>query len=183
MFLEILLFCLLIIAARIADVTLGTLRTVSIFRGLRGAAFALGFFESLIWLTAITHVTSNLNEPVYMVAFALGFAVGNYVGLTIERSLAVGEQVIRVFSRESHEMAKKLREAGHGVTIFKGEGKEGPVDMLFMRVDRRKSKKVIQVLREVDPKSYFIIDDIVGTSDPAPPLIPFTGWRARSLRK
>ena len=44
---------LLIFVARIADVSLGTVRVIFVSRGLKHLAPIVGFFEILIWLLAI----------------------------------------------------------------------------------------------------------------------------------
>ena len=81
---------LLIFCARITDVSIGTVRIVFIAKGMRLWAPVLGFFEVLIWLVAISQIIKNLTNPVTFVAFASGFAMGNYVGLLIEHKLAMG---------------------------------------------------------------------------------------------
>ena len=47
------IFCL-----RLADVTLGTIRTVLVMRGVRFVAALVGFFEIIIWVAvSYTHLT------------------------------------------------------------------------------------------------------------------------------
>lgn len=41
---------LLIMLARISDVTIGTLRVISVIDGRMKVSFMLGFFEVIIWL-------------------------------------------------------------------------------------------------------------------------------------
>jgi uncharacterized protein YebE (UPF0316 family) len=71
---------LLIFSTRICDVTLDTLRIIYVSRGLKLLAASIGFIEVLIWLFAITQIFKNLTNPIYYVAYAGGFAMGNYVG-------------------------------------------------------------------------------------------------------
>ncbi|MEN9839865.1 MAG: hypothetical protein RL177_1344, partial [Bacteroidota bacterium] len=52
----------IIFFARLTDVTLGTLRILFISRSLRYTAPVVGFFESLIWLFAISQIVQNLNN-------------------------------------------------------------------------------------------------------------------------
>lgn len=47
---------LLIVLARIIDVTLGTLRIIFVSRGDRTIAPILGFFETLIWIVVISQL-------------------------------------------------------------------------------------------------------------------------------
>ena len=81
--------CILIFAARIVDVSLGTIRTICVVNGRRHVALVLGFFEILVWIFAVSKVIGDLQHPVLAVAYALGFATGNFVGITIEKRLAL----------------------------------------------------------------------------------------------
>lgn len=79
--------------SRIGDVTVGTMRIIAVPKGRKLLASVLGFFEVLIWVIAITQVMRNLNNVVTYLAYAGGFALGNYIGITIEERLAIGEVV------------------------------------------------------------------------------------------
>src|SRR5690349_7266164 len=132
------LACLLIFLARVGDVSLGTLRVVMVTQGRRGRASMLGFCEVLIWVFAVSQVLQNLRQPLFAVAYALGFATGSYVGLTVERWAALGHQVVRIFSRSGHEIAARLRELGFRVTVFEAKGRDGSVAMLYTETERRR---------------------------------------------
>ena len=83
------LLCLLIFGLRICDVTLGTVRTVAIVKGYLSIAVALGFFEVLIWILAVSQVIVRINESIFLaLAFAGGFAAGNAVGAYATGELA-----------------------------------------------------------------------------------------------
>jgi hypothetical protein len=107
---DILLGCVVIILARIGDVSLGTMRTVAVVSGHRGLAWLFGLLEMTIWVFAVSAVIAHIRaEPVYGLAFALGAATGNYVGVTVQRWLPFGEQVVRIFTREGAPMFERLR--------------------------------------------------------------------------
>lgn len=158
--LQVLLGCLIIFAARLGDVSLDTLRMVAVIRGRRHLAWALGFFQVLIWVYAIAHVMKNISQPPYAIAYALGFATGNFLGITIEGWLAHGDQVIRIFTRNGDELAARLRGHGYGVTIFDGRGKDGPVNQLYIEATRRKVSDVSRLARQMDPTCFYVIDDV-----------------------
>lgn len=180
----VLSMCLLIVAARIADVSLGTLRTIMVVQGRRAVAFVLGFCELLIWVTVVSSVITELRaQPLYAIAYALGFACGNYVGMTIERRLALGRQVVRLITRRGPELAQALREAGLRVTQFDGYGRDGPVQEVFIETGRRTAARVIAQARALDPRCYYIVDDIRLASSAAVPLRESTGWRAILKKK
>jgi uncharacterized protein YebE (UPF0316 family) len=173
----------LIIIARIADVSLGTLRTVSVIQGRRGVSWFLGFAELLIWVFAVSAVIHNLDQPIYAVSYAFGFATGNYVGLTFERWLAFGQQVVRVFTRQGPKIAAQLRSEGFRVTSFPGEGRDGPVQMLFIEIPRKKTQDIILFSRQIDPKCFYIVDDIRLAAPATAMLHQPTGWRAILKKK
>lgn len=150
----------LIFAARVADVSLGTLRTAFIVRGRRAFAFAVGFCEVLVWVVVVAQVINNLNHPIYVFAFALGFATGTVVGITVEGWFAIGEQVVRVFTAKGESMASAMREKGCMVTMFSGSGRDGSVHLLFIQVPRRQTNTVIAAVRKFDPSCFYTVDDV-----------------------
>jgi uncharacterized protein YebE (UPF0316 family) len=152
---------LVIVAARIADVTLGTLRTVAVVNGRRRFALLLGFIEVLIWILVVSKVIGTINQSrLYPVAYAFGFALGTFIGITIEGWIGFGDQVIRVFSRRGLQIAAALRTQGHRVTEFDGRGRDGPVQMLFIETKRRVVPSMLKSVRSLDPECYYIVDDI-----------------------
>jgi len=173
----------LILAARIGDVSIGTIRTLMVVNGRRRLAFVLSFFEVLIWVLAVSKVFGNLDQPFYAVMFALGAASGNYVGMTIESRVALGEQIVRVFTGRGREVAEALRKDGYRVMEMAGTGEGGPVALLFVDVERRNAMHVIRAARAIDPACHYILDDVRLTSAVRSRLFEPTGWRAVFKRK
>lgn len=170
---SIVLGCTLIVIARIGDVSLGTMRTVAVVSGHRGLAWLFGLLEMAIWVYAVSAVIANIrSEPAYGVAFAVGAATGSYVGVTLQRWLPFGEQVVRVFSRQGQAVFDALRSRGLGVTTFRGEGRDGPVSMLFIQVRRNRTQHVVDVARAADPACFYTVDDIRHASAGRTPLLP-----------
>ncbi|MBC7771766.1 MAG: DUF2179 domain-containing protein [Pyrinomonadaceae bacterium] len=158
---DMLIGCTVIVIARIGDVSLGTVRTVAVVSGQRGLAWLFGLVEVLIWVFAVSAVIANIRtEPAYGIAFAIGAATGNYVGVTLQRYLPFGDQVVRVFTRRGEAVYAELRRKNFGVTEFEGHGRDGPVSMLFVQVRRPKVPQVVRTARELDPACFYIIDDI-----------------------
>ena len=151
----------LIVLARIVDVTLDTIRIIYISRGMKYLAPLFGFFEILIWLLAISQIMRNLNNPIYYLAYAVGFATGNLVGIFAEERLAMGRVVLRIISKKDvSELVNHLRSCGYGVTTVDGEGAAGPVKLIFTIIDRNKIKSVVQSIDSYNPKSFYSIEDV-----------------------
>lgn len=152
---------LLIFVARVVDVTLATMRIVFISRGRKILAPVLGFFEMLIWLFALRQVIFNVQNPVYYLLFAGGFASGTFVGLFVEEKLALGVRIIRIVTRSyGDELIRSLREAGHGATSIEAEGSEGPVHVIFSIVRRNDIADFIQLVHEHNPRAFYSIEDV-----------------------
>ena len=157
---DILPTCLLIIGARICDVSLGTLRTISVVQGRRKLAPVLGFCEVLIWIFGVSQVMINLSHPACAISYAFGFALGNYLGMTIERRLALGEQVVRVFSHQGSHLAGRLRCEGFRVTELDARGRDGPVQILFIHTARKTVNRLAERVLQLDPACFYIVDDV-----------------------
>lgn len=162
---------LLIFLIRVSDVSIGTLRIIFVSRGIRALSSVLGFFEVLIWLFAITQIMQNINSPVHYVAYAAGFGMGNFVGISIERKLSVGSSAVRIISRShSLELVDTLRKAGYGVTVINGEGLKGPVKIIFTIVKTNRIRKVLKKIRKHDPRAFYSIEDVKHVKDADIPL-------------
>lgn len=159
--LEVILTCVGIVLARIVDVSLGTIRTIAVFQGRKWLSLGLGFVEVLIWVLVVSQVIATVQDhPLYAIAYAGGFALGNFVGIAIEGRIGSGRQVLRIFTRQGDAMADHLRQDGHRVTIIDGRGRDGPVQILFVEVARRKAVLVLQRAREIDAGCYHVLDDV-----------------------
>lgn len=177
---------LLIFCSRIVDVSLGTLRTISIVQGRKWMAFWLGFFEVILWLIVISAVIHRIQENLALgIFYALGFAAGNMVGIELEHWLALGHIIFRVISkRHSKELTNCIRGNGFSVTVFHGEGKDGPVDELYIVCRRRDMKPLLQLVRDIDPDAFYVTEQAGAVSKIYRPVMQqVTGWRAIFKRK
>lgn len=151
----------LIFLARMTDVTMGTIRTISIYRGKKLLAFCLGFFEILIWVFAAGFVLKNLSHFMNVVAYALGFATGNFVGILLEERLVLGMLLIRIFSRrEETELIQYLRSQHYAVTTVPARGTEGPVQILYVIIHRNDYNAIAKQIHELNPKAFYTVEDI-----------------------
>jgi uncharacterized protein YebE (UPF0316 family) len=153
---------ILIVLARMVDVTLGTIRIIFVSRGSRLAAPILGFFEVFIWIVAISQIMQNLNNPLCYVAYALGFALGNYFGIMAEEKLAIGFLVLRIFvlkeNPEKASLMEKLIEAGFGVTTVEGRGATKEVTLLFSLIRRKDLNEAVAIIEKADSKVFYSIE-------------------------
>ena len=152
---------LLIFLARICDVTIGTMRIIMISKGKKLLAPVLGFFEILIWIIAIGKIMQNLNNPVCYVAYAGGFAIGNYVGMKVEEKLAIGLIVLRIITQEDASgLIKALRDMGFGITEIDAIGKDKKVHVIFSIMKRHDIPVIVEKINNFNPKAFYTIEDI-----------------------
>jgi uncharacterized protein YebE (UPF0316 family) len=175
----------LIFLARILDVTFGTLRIIFISRGLAVLAALVGFFEVLIWILAIGQVMQNLQNWITYIAYALGFSAGNYVGVLIERRIAIGNLIVRIITRrQAVELVNFLWQSGYGVTSVDAMGETGPVKVIFSIVKRKKLPEVLAIIKRFNPNAFYTIEDVRFVTDhPWLPMQKKQLFSLKSLRK
>lgn len=158
---------LLICLARVTDVTLGTIRIIFVSKGMKNIAPILGFVEICIWLAAITQVMANLTHIINFFAYALGYSLGNYLGIYIEGKLALGNVVVRIITkRDSHALAKKLRENNYSVTVLDAQGNTGPVNVVFTVIKRADIENILPLILHYNPNAVYSIEDVRHINDP-----------------
>ena len=169
---------ILIFLARIVDVSIGTVRILFLAKGYRILTPLIGFFEVLIWLMAITQIMQNLSNPITYLAFAAGFATGNYVGILLEKKLAMGIVLIRVITRQDAiGLITHLREQNYIVTGIEAEGNEGPVKVLFTIINRKDVESVIETIKGYNPRAFYTIEDVNYVSQPVSRLHGSKVWK------
>jgi uncharacterized protein YebE (UPF0316 family) len=156
---ELIFSALIIFGLRLADQSLGTMRSLLVAKNKPLYAALIGLIESAIWIVAISQVVKDIDDPVLIGSYAAGFAAGTILGSYIERLVGVGNIVIRVFSpAKSPSVAETLREKGYGVTIIDGQGKDGPVKIYLCVIPRRRLNSVLELIKKVNPDSFITTD-------------------------
>jgi uncharacterized protein YebE (UPF0316 family) len=157
---------ILIFLARICDVSIGTMRIIFVSKGKRNIAPVLGFFEVLIWITAISKIMQNLDNYINYVAYAAGFATGNFVGMIIEEKLAMGILMIRVFAHErGSELVQILNVNGYGATVVQAYGAREKVDLIYTIVKRNELGNVLDLVNGFNPNTFYTIEDVKSVNE------------------
>jgi uncharacterized protein YebE (UPF0316 family) len=151
---------ILIVVARIVDVSLDTLRTAAIVQGRRAYAACLGFVEAMVYICAIAKVLQDLSHPSYLVAYALGFALGTYLGIAIEQYLAFGTQVASLFTRKGVELVKALVAIGYKVVTVQAHVYDGDVAILHVSLSRKRMRRLIHDAVAIDETCFCVVNDV-----------------------
>jgi uncharacterized protein YebE (UPF0316 family) len=173
---------LIIFIARIFDVSLGTLRIIFLSRGRRTLAPIFGFFEVLIWIIVIAQIVRNVTNIVGYLAYAAGFAAGNYIGMMIEEKLAIGMLSVRVImAQNGQELVHQLHVAGYGATSLEAEGAIGHVTMVYTIIKRKNLGRVVGIIKGLNPKAFFSVEEIRLANEGIFPSSPATSFGYKRL--
>jgi uncharacterized protein YebE (UPF0316 family) len=153
---------IIIFFGRICDVTLGTLRIIFVSKGERTKAPLVGFFEVFIWIVIISQIISRANNLLSYLAYAGGYAAGNYVGIWVENKIAFGFQIYRIYVTKNRGpvLVRLLNSDGFGSTLIRGEGAVSEVDIIETVVSRKTVARIQEILREFDPDVFYYVEDI-----------------------
>lgn len=150
-----------IFLARICDVTIGTIRIIFVSKEQKLWASLFGFFEVLIWLIVISQVMQNLDNFFCYIAYAAGFAFGNYIGIIIEGKLAMGVLIVRIFTTNGEtRLIDSLRASGFGVTIVAAQGGSGPVHVIYTIIKRSCLPEVVAIIKQFNSKAFYSVEEI-----------------------
>lgn len=151
---------LLIMFMRVCDVSIGTMRTILVVQGKKYLAGLAGFFEVLIWITAMRFIVQHLDQTINLIGYASGFAIGNIVGITIEQQIGLGYVQMNIISRHyADKIADVLRRSRFGVTLLPGEGGSGGVAILIIVIRRKAQKAVVKLIEGVDPNAFITVQN------------------------
>ena len=151
---------LLIFCLRIVDVSCDTMRVLFAVRGRRGVAALLGFFQAFIWIFAVGTAIRYLDSWMHIFGYAAGFAMGTFIGISIERLVAYGLATVRIVSRHGGvEIAEALRDRGYGVTEIGGFGREGSVEIVNCVVHRSHLDDVLGIVDRFDPRAFVTAEE------------------------
>ncbi len=152
---------LLIFFARIADQSIGTMRLIFLSKGYKFIAPFLGFFEVIIWLLAIGQIMEHLDNFMCYIAYGLGFAMGNFIGITLEERISIGNVIIRVITgTEANALVEHLRSLNFGTTVADATGSKGPVKILFTIIKRKDVREAIKIIQQYNPHAFYTIEDV-----------------------
>lgn len=157
---------LLIFSARVCDVSINTLRIMFMLNGKKKIAPVLGFFEAMIWLLAIGQIFQNIDNPMSYLAYAGGFAMGTYVGMSIEEKLALGKVLVRVITpTPMPELIEYMKTRDFRFTSVGAEGRFGKVNLLFTVMKREALPEFIQKVKSFNDKAFYTIESVKRVSE------------------
>ena len=113
--------------------------------------------EVFVYLMGLKIVLDNLDKPVNIAAYCVGWGMGVYLGSKIESYLALGYIVMEVVvdSLEYH-LPEKVPEQGYGVTSWLADGKDGKRLVMKVLAKRNREEKLKQLITSLSPEAFMI---------------------------
>jgi uncharacterized protein YebE (UPF0316 family) len=168
---ELILSASLIAVLRIFDVSLGTLRSIFVIQSRKYVAALTGFFEVLIWIFAMRYIVQHMDHEINLIGYAGGFAIGTFLGVTIDQKLGFSYIQISMFSKGKGQLiADALRDADFGATILPGVGAKGDVLMVFTVINRNRYNELKKIVNNIDSDIFINVQ----------PASPFRGYLSRN---
>jgi uncharacterized protein YebE (UPF0316 family) len=137
-----------------------TCRWIILIRGSKYIAAVVSFFEQILQIIALGMVMIHLDDPLRILAYALGYACGSIAGSLIEEKLAIGYTVFQIITQSNSDITEKLRCRGMGVTVWNARGREGEREILLVVVRRKWGSEVLRTVDEIDSKAFVIRHDL-----------------------
>jgi len=146
---------------RVVDVSLYTVRLMMVVRGRRALAWIFAFCQSVVFVSALRAVLSDLDNWAKILGYSAGFATGILSGMWLEGRLAVGYTHLRIISpRRGAELAERLRSAGFAVTEISAMGRDGAVNLLSCSVLRKDTQPVVALIQQIDPDAFVTAESV-----------------------
>lgn len=148
---------LTIFAINVAYVTVNTLRVMLTMKGYRLYASLLSVIDTFIYVIGLGIVMDNLDNPINIVVYSVGFGVGIYIGIIIEDQLALGYSVVQAIVPDTNlNLVVELREKGFGITVSEGRGRDGIRQKVEILTPRKYERELYQLIHEIEPSAFVI---------------------------
>lgn len=160
---KILLLCIKIFFARIADVTLGVIRTNYSVRGKTILAGIIAFFEIFIWFLVVKEALNTEYQSIWIViSYSAGYAVGTIVGTFISKNFINSLISVEVItSKASRNNIDKIRNAGYGVSVVTATEtyNEDNNSILFITLNSKYLNTLKKLIKDIDSKAFMAINE------------------------
>lgn len=156
------LTCLTIFFARIADVSIGSLRIIFLGKEKSFLAFCFGFLEIFIWFIVAKDALNQGNNWWIVLSYCSGYAAGTYVGSVISERYVKGTLGVQIVtSTHDENVIDEIRKSGFAVSAIdiKGRGENSSKYMLFMEINKKRFDSLKHLVRSLDPQAFVVVND------------------------
>ena len=160
-----LLVYVFIVVGKIVEVSLGTLSTVLINKGIRIPGILVGIVEYVLWLLITTSVMIGYKEdPIKILFLVSASAIGKYIGMILDEKLAFGLCSVSVYlpsGDESMKLADYLRDNGFAMTILDGHGiDDSKKYVLLLTLKRKRYKELMELISKQSSDAVITVTQV-----------------------
>ncbi len=157
-----LLVPILIIGARILDVSMSTIRLLLIMNGKHNIAPFVGAVEVFLWITIVGQIVKGENSMVAYLSYGVGFGLGTYIGMRIEEYLAIGKVMIKaVTAKSADELIIYLKKHNIRFSHVQADTNDNQKShVIWAVVERKKLPELTTIIRAFNPGAEFIVSNI-----------------------
>ena len=151
----------LIFLARVADVTVATVKLMFVVNNARRMAAILGFFEAFITIVALSRIMQDASNMVAFFMYAAGFATGTFAGMWIEEKMAYGSVLVRIISKNiPHALLDYLTENQYRYSMVDANDQSGNTQILFTVCKRSRLGSLLSSLESIAPQALYTIEGV-----------------------
>lgn len=154
---------LIIFFAKLIEVIFTTTRIMLASKGKKKLVPIVAFLEINMWLWVVSRVVVNISAyPYKMVAYALAFSIGHYIGLLLDEKLSLGKVTIQVIlnEKEGIELTNILRNQGIAITTLNGEGMHQKKKVLLIYAPRKRKEEILKSIKDETDTALITISEI-----------------------
>ena len=160
-FMSTFLMCMKIFCARLVDVSLGTFRTINTVKGKEFVASLIGLVEITVWFLIVKEALNTDDNSIFIViAYALGFSVGTYIGGKISKKfIKTNLEVQVILSSRSDNIVNFIKSEGYGVTVIEVNGSNNKKYMLYIQIRNQSLDHLKDVIKILDKKAFIVVNE------------------------
>lgn len=153
--------CIKIFCARLIDVSLGTFRTINTVKGKDLVASLIGLIEITVWFLIVKEALNTNNNSIWIViAYALGFSVGTYIGGKISKKFIKSNLEVQVIlSSKDNNIVDKIRKEGYGVTTIVVSGSKNEKYMLYIQIKNQSLEHLKEIIKKLDKQAFMVVNE------------------------
>jgi len=160
---------LLILAMRIGEASLETIRTIYISKGHGNLVAYVGIVKTGVWLLSTGLVLTDLMDFWNLFAYLGGYGIGTLLGMGIENVISLGYVIVRLITPcDPQPVISQLSTIEYGMTRIEGSGSfSSTVNIIFIIVPRTELLQLLNVISRDCPDMLYTIEDIRNVKDGA----------------
>ena len=138
-------------------ISIGTLRIISIVRGLKMLAMIIVFTETTIAISILTIIIREVSGIYPILAYGAGCSLGTFIGIRISDKILKNVFSTNIISKKYFKEIKKiLKDNNYGVTSFYGSGKEGSLMILNVICNGKQLIKINELVYSKDSDAFLV---------------------------